>query len=147
MESRVMKEHSVILILAFLLLAGCSTVTVESKLYPGVPVYAPIDLEGIEILLSEPDRPYQKFGEIYLQPNGNPSPREILKKFKKAAAKMGADAVILVADKYALTGGPVAGPEWWNPGLSGRSDRIIIGVAIWFPEPQGKILRPRSPAK
>ena len=141
MDNRIMKEHSVILILAFLLLAGCSTVMVESKRYPEGPVYVPTDLEGIEILRSEPDHPYQKLGEIYLQPNGNPSPREILKKFKKAAAKMGADAVILVVDKSGLTGGPVASPEWWNPKLSGRSDQIIIGVAIWVPQPQGKILK------
>ena len=141
MENRIMKERSVILILAFLFLAGCSTVTVESERYPGVPVYEPTDLEGIEILRSEPNRPYQKLGEIYLQPNGNPSQREILKKFKKAAAKMGADAVILVADKSGLTVGPVASPEWWNPELSARSDRILIGVAIWFPEPEGKIIK------
>ena len=141
MENRIIKKQSVIPILAFLLLASCSTITVESKRYPEVPVYAQIDLEGIEILRSEPKRPYQKLGEIYLQPNGNPSPKEILKKFKKAAAKMGADAVILVADKFALTGGQVADPEWWNPKLSGRSDRIIIGVAIWFSENQGKILK------
>jgi hypothetical protein len=147
MENRIMKEHSVILVLAFLLLAGCSTVKVESKRYPGVPLYAPIGHEIVEILRSEPDRSYQKLGEIHLQAEKKPSPREILRKFQEAAAKMGADAVILVADKPGLTGGPVASPKWWKPGPDARSDRIIIGVAIWFSEPQGKILRPRPPAK
>jgi hypothetical protein len=140
-------DHPAILFLAFLLVAGCSTAIVESKLYPGVPVYEPTNSDRVEILRSEPDRPYQKLGEIYLQPKGNPSQKEILKKLRKAAAKMGADAVILVADKGALTGGPVAGPRWWNRELSPGFDKIIVGVAIWYSEGMGEILKSPSPSK
>jgi hypothetical protein len=35
----------------------------------------------------------------------------------------------------------MANLEWWKPEPTGRSDPIIIGLAIWFPEPQGKILK------
>jgi hypothetical protein len=141
------KDHPAILVLALLLVAGCSTAVVESKLYPGVPVYEPTSSDRVQILRSDPDHPYQKLGEIYLQPKGNPSQKEILDKFRKAAAKMGADAVILVADRAALTGGPVAGPQWWNRELSPGSDKIIVGVAIWFSEGMGEILKFPSPAK
>ena len=129
------------LVLVLLLLPACSGIKVESKLYPGVPTYLPISPESVEILRSPPLGPYQRMGEIHIQPQGTPSQKEILKKFKKAAAKMGADAVVLVADKSMLVGGPVAGPEWWNAELSPGSDRIIVGIAIWLPQPQGKILK------
>jgi len=141
MENRIIKQHWAVLVLALLLLSGCSGVKVESKLYPGVPVYVPVNAGSVEILRSFPLRPYQRMGEIRIQPQGTPSQKEILKKFKKAAAKMGADAVVLVADKSMLLGGPVAGPEWVNGELSTGSDRIVVGVAIWLPEPQGKILK------
>jgi hypothetical protein len=131
-ENRIMKHRSVILVLALLLLAGCSTGKVESKLYPGVPLYAPINPKNVEILRSAPSRPYQQMGEIHIQPHDNPSQKEIFKKFKKAAAKMGADAVILVADKSMLTGGPVADPKWWNGELNPGSDKNIVGIAIWY---------------
>ena len=45
---------------------------------------------------------------------------------------MGADAVVIVADKSMLTGGPVADPKWWKGELNPGSDKDIVGVAIWY---------------
>ena len=120
---------------AFILLSGCSHVTVETKRNPDTGVYAPVPYKSVAILRSPPQEKYQAIGEIHIQPKANekPSPGEILKEFRKAAAKIGADAVVLVADPAGLTGGPVAGSEWWKGG-SGRGDRhTVVGVAIWYP--------------
>jgi len=141
MENRNIKQHWAILVLTLLFLPGCSGVKVESKIYPGVPVYVPVSPESVEILRSPPLGPCLQLGEIRIQPQETPSQKEIWKKFKKAAAKMGANAVVLVADKSRLVGGPVAAPGWWNGELGTGSDRIIVGVAIWVSAPQGKILK------
>ena len=125
----------IVIILAFLFLAGCSTVNVETKRYPEAGIYAPMPYQSVVILRTPPNDRYQRLGEIHIQPQDHPSQAEILKQFKKAAAKIGADAVVLVADPAVLTGGPVAGAEWWNRELAPGPGRTIVGVAIWYPRP------------
>ena len=86
------------------LLAGCSMVTVESQRYLGVPTYASTDPSTVEILQTVPTRPNVRLGEISLEPQGKPPVSEIEEKLRTAAAKMGANAAVIVADKtQALT--------------------------------------------
>ena len=130
-----MKQRIMILALAALwVLAGCGQVIViKSQLYNGAPVYAPTDPEGVEILRSPPKGRHERLGEIYLEPSGTPSKFQIFLRLKLAASRMGANAVVLVADKAGLTEGPVAEPQWWNRELKTVDDRFIVGVAIWYP--------------
>ena len=124
------------LILALcLFLAGCSKVKVETRIYPEAGVYAAMPYESVLILRSPPATRFLRLGEIYIQPQGEPSQKEILKKFRKAAGKIGADAVVVVADPAKLTGIPMAAPGWWNRELPPGSGSTIVGVAIWFPAP------------
>ncbi len=127
-------QKIMILALVFLsLLAGCGMVNVDVRGYDGAPRYAEVDPAGVEILRAPPQGPHERLGDIYIEPKGTPSKIQIFIRLKLAASRMGADAVVLVADKAKLTEGPVADPQWWNRQLPEGSDRTIVGVAIWYP--------------
>ncbi len=120
------------LLLALLaLLVGCSMVSVQSKQYLGVPTYPPTDPAAVEILRLEPQRPNERLGEITLEPQGNPTVQEMEAKARQAAAKMGANAVVIVADRTERMGGMVTGP-WWGRQYDPVYGRVIIGVAIRY---------------
>ncbi len=124
----------VVLLCAWLILTGCM-VKVEAKRYPDAGLYAPVAYQSVAILRSPPSRSYEALGEIHLQSNSDLSQKTIFKKLKKAAAKIGADAVVLVADPAGRTGGSVATLKEWRGDLKGVDARTIVGVAIWFPRP------------
>jgi len=112
-------------------LTGCNTVSVSSKQYLGMPNYAPTDPASIQILRSAPEVPVQRLGEIYAEPNGNPSVETIEGKMRDAAAKMGANAVVLVSDNTMRMGTLVVGP-WYDRQISPEYQRVIIGVAVRY---------------
>ena len=112
-------------------LAGCSMVTVESQRYLGVPTYAPTNPAQVEILRTEPTRPHVRLGEISLEPQDHPPVAEIEDKLRTAAAKMGANAAVIVADKTQIIGAWVTGP-WWARQADPIYGRVIIAVAIRY---------------
>lgn len=118
-----------VIVLSFL--AGCSMVTVESQRYLGVPTYAPTNPAQVEILRTEPTRPHVRLGEISLEPQDHPSVAEIEEKLRTAAAKMGADAAVIVADKTQIIGAWVTGP-WFAREADPIYGRVIIAVAIRY---------------
>jgi hypothetical protein len=112
-------------------LTGCNTVYVSSKQYLGVPNYPPTDPASIQVLQTAPTRPHVRLGEITLQPQGNPAKVELEQKLRLAASKMGADAVVVVADRTMVLGTTVMGP-WWGQTISPDVGRVIVGVAIRY---------------
>lgn len=118
-----------VIVLSFL--AGCSMVTVESQRYLGVPTYAPTNPAQVEVLRTEPTRPHVRLGEISLEPQDHPSVAEIEEKLRTAAAKMGADAAVIVADKTQIIGAWVTGP-WFAREADPIYGRVIIAVAIRY---------------
>ncbi len=122
-----------ILLATFSALAGCSFVSVHSKQYLAVPAYPPTDPAGVQILRSEPARPHERLGEVSLEPEGNPPVSEMEAKLKQAAANMGANAVVIVADTTRLMGGYVTGP-WWDRQIYPQYGRVIVAVAIRYVE-------------
>ena len=112
-------------------IAGCNYVTVNTKPYLGVPQYPPTNPASVEILRTEPLQPHDRLGEIYLEPTGNPSVTEMEQKLREAAAKMGADAAVLVADRTMRMGATVTGP-WYGRQVSPDFQRVIIAVAIRY---------------
>ena len=112
-------------------LAGCSMVTVESQRYLGVPTYAPTDPAKVEILQVAPTRPHVRLGEISLEPQDHPPISEVEDKLRTAAAKMGADAAVIVADKTQIIGAWVTGP-WFAREADPIYGRVIIAVAIRY---------------
>lgn len=127
-------QFMLVFLCALLILSGCMA-KVETRRYPDAGLYAPVAYQSVAVLRSPPSRSYQALGEIHLQSDSDLSQKTIFKKLKKAAAKMGADAVVLVADPAGLTGGPVAALQEWKGSSKPVDPRTIVGVAIWFPRP------------
>lgn len=130
------------LILAGLILAagittGCSSLSSETIPYLGAPRPAPTDPARVQILQSEPDRPFQKLGEVVISASLDPAPKieRIEAALRKRAAQLGADAVVLRKDSVEVTGAWTSGP-WWSPSVRSIRDRVIVGVAIRY-EPTG----------
>jgi hypothetical protein len=112
-------------------LSGCAYVSVETRPYLAVPSYPPTDPALVQILHSAPTRPHERLGEISLEPQGNPPVAEMEAKLRQAAAKMGADAAVIVADRTRWLGAYESGP-WWGREISAQYGRIIIVVAIRY---------------
>jgi len=114
-----------------LLVAGCSGVSVRSKQELGLPVYPPTEPASVQILRTQPTRPYQKIGEVAAEPYGDPSVQKIEQGLQQEAAKMGADAVVLQMGRTVATGlivpGRLGGGE-----ITPDMERIIIGEAIKY---------------
>ncbi len=113
------------------LTTGCNTVYVSSKQYLGVANYAPTDPASVQVLQTQPTAAHIRLGEVTLQPQGNPTKVQMEQKLKLAASKMGANAVVIVADQTMVFGATVMGP-WWGRTVSPDVGRVIVGVAIRY---------------
>ena len=123
---------SAVMALVFLaLLFGCTYVSVDTRRYLAVPSYPPTDPSTVQILHSAPTRPHERLGEISLEPQGNPTVADMEAKLRQAAASMGADAAVLVADQMMFMGSFVSGP-WWGREVSAQYGRVIVAVAVKY---------------
>ena len=92
-----------ILLATFFALAGCSFVSVHSRQYLAVPGLSPNGSGRCpDPSLRAGLCPHERLGEVSLKPEGNPPIAEMEAKLKQAAAKMGANAVVIVADTTGL---------------------------------------------
>ena len=113
------------------LLAACSSVSIDTRQFLGLPTYPPTDPATVQILREPPARPHERLGEIYAEPSGKPPVSEIEDKLRQAAAKIGANAVVIVADRTQRMGTIITGP-WWGGRISPVYGRVIVGVAIRY---------------
>jgi hypothetical protein len=118
-------------VLVLVLATGCNTVYVQSKQYLGVPNYPATDPASIQILQTQPTAAHVRLGEITLQPQGNPTKPEMEQKLRQGASKMGANAVVIVADQTMVFGTTVMGP-WWGRTVYPDVGRVVVGVAIRY---------------
>jgi hypothetical protein len=108
---------------------GCDTISVHTHAYLGSPQIPPTNPAAIEILSAKPTRPNQRLGEIVLGIEGNPPRSEIEEKLRRAAAKLGADAVYVTFDR--MHAFPVVYGGGWGPvGMAEEMRRDIVAVAI-----------------
>jgi hypothetical protein len=123
------------LVTSLVAVTGCKTVSTSSHQYLGVQAFPPTDPAQIQIVREMPARPHVKLGEVEAQPSsnsvGNPQIEQAL---QKAAAKLGANAVVIVADRSQIVGATVTGPVW-SRSVNPISGRIILGVAIRYTQP------------
>jgi len=137
MNRRVCLSFFLAACLVLLILSGCSHVSVHSHEYIGLPEFPATNPSGIEILHAPPARPHDRIGEVTLFPEGNPAKKDIEDKLKKAAAAMGADAVVIVSDSMKELGEYMTGP-WWDGQINTEWGRVIVAVAIRYRQEEQK---------
>ena len=114
---------------------GCKTVSINSHQYLGEPTFAPTDPAQVQILREPPTRPHVKLGEVQAQPSSSSvSNQQIEQALQKAAAKMGANAVVIVADHSQVVGAWVSGAPWARS-VNTITGRVIVGMAIRYTQP------------
>ena len=112
--------------------AGCNTVSTSDMQYLGVTKYPPSDPAAIQILHAEPTRPHVRLGEVRAEPSSTSvDVTKIETALRASAAKLGADAIVIVFDHTQITGAMVTGP-WWGRSMSAITGRVIVGVAIKY---------------
>ncbi len=119
-----------------LLAAGCSYYHSHTITYLGAPRPAPTEPARVEILHRPPERPHDRLGEIVVDASLSPPPdaRKLEERFRREAARLGADAVFIVHDRAETTGWWVSGP-WWGATVSPTRSRLLVGVAIKYQQP------------
>jgi hypothetical protein len=88
-----------ILIAVVSLLAACATSN-PVRVLPrvGVPLYPPTEPGTILVLREEPRRPFEILGQIIIEPEAVLPASEIERMLRQEAARMGADAVVIVSN-------------------------------------------------
>jgi len=114
---------------------GCNTVSISSRQYLGGPTYPPTDPAQVQILRTEPTRPNVQLGQVQAEPSSDSVDNtKIEQALQKSAARMGANAVVIVADRTQYMGATVTGPLWARS-VNQITGRVIIGVAIRYTGP------------
>jgi len=119
------------LLVSALALAGCASVDVFSERYIGVPAATATSPASVEILRKEPKRPHVQLGEVVASPSSGATTDEIELALKKEAAKLGANAAVVVQDRTRRIGTSVSG-TWWVRYHSPVYARQIVAVAIRY---------------
>lgn len=121
------------LIGCLLALSACATVEAQVTQYVGVPQYPPTIPAEVQVLRTDPTRPFVRLGEILIDASIEPAPpmAEIELKLQTEGAKLGADAVVVVYDKIATVGAYVSGPVW-SRDVSTIQGRKLKAIAIKY---------------
>jgi hypothetical protein len=87
----------------------------------------------VEILRTQPTRPHDRLGEIMIDASTDPAPpiAKVEEKLRKEAAKLGADAAVVVYDRVQPVGVIVSGGYWYRS-ASTISGRKLVGIAIKY---------------
>ena len=110
---------------------SCSSVSSSSERLIGAPVFPPTRPESVVILRREPRKPHDRIGHVYIEPSGNPAVSEMEQAIRTEAAKLGADAAVIVYDKTRRIGRVYEGP-WWDRRIYPIFGRKIVAVTIRF---------------
>ena len=119
---------------AALALSGCASIDTYSHSYLGSPEYPPTTASQVRLITSNPkvSDKQQRLGEIVLDVEGEPSREKLEMKLREEAAKLGADAVVVVSDRTRLV--PVYGDAWGYGGDTTDFHRDIVAVAVKMEE-------------
>jgi hypothetical protein len=110
---------------------SCSSVSASSERLIGSPAYPATRPENILILRREPRKPHVRLGHVYIEPSGTPPVEDIEKAIRDEAAKLGADAAVIVLDRTRRVGTVYEGP-WWDRHAYPITGRKIVAVAIKY---------------
>jgi hypothetical protein len=111
---------------------GCQTVSTSYTQDIGAPKFPPSDPAQVQILRTEPTRAHVKLGEVRAQPSSESvDVTKIETALQKEAAKLGADAAVVVYDKTQVVGAQVVG-GWLNRSVDPIEGRVVIAIAIKY---------------
>ena len=99
-----------------------------SRLYPGTPRFAPTHPASVDLLRREPRRDHIRLGEVWIRPDPRMDRFYVEGVLKEKAARMGADALVIVADRFFREG--VVFNYWRGPMTV--YERQIVGIAIRY---------------
>ena len=117
---------------ALVVVTGCQTVAVTDTQEIGGPTFPATDPATVEILRTQPTRPHVRLGEVRAEPSSEDvSAPRIEEALRKSAAKMGANAAVVVYDQTQVTGAYVTGP-WYGRSIERVEGRVIMAVAIRY---------------
>ncbi|CAI8714064.1 MULTISPECIES: hypothetical protein [Pseudomonas] len=121
------------LIAIALALSACASVDAQTTAYVGVEHPAPTLPSEVQVLRTEPTRPNVRLGEILIDATVDPAPpiTEVEQKLREEAAKLGADAVVVVYDHIQPVAAYVTGPLW-NRDIETIQGRKLKGIAIKY---------------
>jgi len=123
------------LVAGLCLVTGCNTVSINANQYLGVATYPPTDPAQVQILRKEPAAPHVQLGEVRAEPSSDSvSVQKIEASMREAAARMGANAIVIVFDRTEVTGAMVTGP-WYGRSVQTITGRVVVGVAIRYTQP------------
>ncbi len=123
-----MKNKHVVFVLLILMLGACARYT-GFRYFPGAPRFAGTDPATVQLLRHDPRRPHIQLGEVWIKPEPRWSPYFVEQQLREQAAYMGAQAVVIVQDRF-TRGGVVVENYWRGPYV--YRERVIVGVAIRF---------------
>ncbi|CAI8773820.1 TIGR03757 family integrating conjugative element protein [Pseudomonas sp. IT-P100] len=121
------------LIVSVLVLNACATVDAQTTAYVGVEHPAPTLPSEVQVLRVEPTRSNVQLGEIMIDASVDPAPpiTEVEQKLREEAAKLGADAVVVVYDHIQPVAAYVTGPLW-SRDIETIQGRKLKGIAIKY---------------
>jgi len=108
---------------SLLVIAACASPPVRIMPFVGVSAYPPTDPANVMVLRTGPERPFERLGQIILEPEKPVSVQEIEQRLREAGAGMGANAVVIQADMTMQVGES-------RPEMAGG--QIITAIAIRF---------------
>ncbi len=120
-------------IAATVVVVGCATDHASTIRYANVPDFPPTNPAKVQILHTEPTRPYEWLGEIavVLEPKLAVYRAEVDEQLRREAAKLGADAAVFVIDpRYPRD---LVASRVWSEGLFTKvTGRDVIAIAIKY---------------
>lgn len=124
---------SAALLASVLALSACATVDAQTTAYVGVEHPAPTLASEVQVLRVEPTRPHVRLGEILIDASVDPAPpiTQVEQKLREEAAKLGADAVVVVYDQIQPVAAYVTGPLW-SRDIETIQGRKLKGIAIRY---------------
>jgi hypothetical protein len=114
-------------------LVACASLDASTTHYAGAPHYPPSNPASVQILHTQPTKPHDRLGEIIVDVSTHSATlgNDVEQKLRQEAAKMGADAVVVVYDRLQPMGAYVMG-GYWDQSVETVTERDVVGVAIKY---------------
>ncbi|MFA9439139.1 hypothetical protein ACDA63_05825 [Uliginosibacterium sp. sgz301328] len=130
-----MKKLYLLLAGAMTILAACASMDATVNTYSTTPELPPTDPAKVVILKIAPTRDYIRLGQVAIDSTYSPapSPESLQERMRKEAAKIGADAVIIVYDDAPPASAySISADVKTKVAESANPRRRTIGVAIKY---------------